>query len=48
MDVDLKGVWCRERKATILCYRKRSTVKFGERVVELFYGFELILYDMEG
>ena len=48
VDVDSKGVRCRERKATTLCHRKRSTVKPGERAVESFHGFELIPYDTEG
>jgi solute carrier family 25 carnitine/acylcarnitine transporter 20/29 len=47
VDVDSKGVRCRERKATTLCHRKQSTVKAGERAVESFHGFEMIPYDTE-
>ena len=47
VDVDSKGVRCRERKATTLCHRKHSTVKPGERAVESFHGFEMIPYETE-
>lgn len=42
VDVDAKGVKCRERKATTLCHRANSTVKVGERAVESFSGFETL------
>ena len=40
MDVDRRGVKCKERKSTVLAHRKNSTVKAGERAVESFEGFE--------
>ena len=42
VDVDSKGIKCRERKATTLCLRKNSTVKDGEQPVESFSGFETL------
>lgn len=40
VDVDRRGVKCKERKSTVLAHRKNSTVKAGERAVESFEGFE--------
>jgi len=39
VDVDSKGNKCKERNSTLLCHRKSTTVKDGERPIADFDGF---------
>ena len=39
VDVDSRGNRCKERNATLLCHRKSTTVKEGERPIADFDGF---------